>query len=292
MSHSRYEAYERPTGSGTPILLMLLMVGIGCAFGVFYSIEDKLAAFALLIVGGGGVIGFATGAWKLFSMLAGSAAAYFLAAPTASYLIPFIEQSLAEKVSSPLMGLVLSGIVAGCAVTVILMSVGTLLINRVDALKWLDQSFGLLGGSAQTAGMVAVVLWGILALEPHIRELRNTHMGEDAAQSQNIHARLLDIAGATRKSQLLSYLGKWNPFLEVPQLSSLINQTGRFVRAIQNSDGDPSTLAEVLANDPQVRRVVNRLQSAEDLPEAAAALHSNDVGAVIQRLVDGQYKKK
>ncbi len=289
MRDSRYDVQDRAMAGATPLLLLVLMAAAGCGIGVCYSAGDNLAVCSFLAVGVGALLGYSTGVWKMFSMLVGSAAGYHLAGPTAKYLVPWIESTLDERLSSPILGLILAGIVAGCAVTVVVMGCGLLLINRIDLLKWLDQRLGMLVGCVQSAGLVAVIIWGILAIEPKLQALRETRT-EGLDQVSRVHERLLGVAAAVKKSRLLSHLVSWNPFLDVPQLRNILDRTEEFAQALRAPQGQPGSVIEALGSDAPVRRVVNKLESAEDVETVVETLHSNDIGQVIQKLVDGQYK--
>jgi len=211
---------------------------IAGAGGTFYFLNDKLGAIAMIPLALGACMGYRSGAWKMFSMLFGSACGFYLAAPTAEHLVPFIESNFGRSISNPSLGLGLSGFVAGSVATILLLAIGWFVIHRIQGLKSLDQNLGMIVGVTKSFALVAIGLWTVLAMEPRMIDLRssqpNNQRGNDEASGGTLYHRFLGVAEATRKSPLLSHLVHWNPIASHPMLNDLLIKSQSMVLDLQS----------------------------------------------------------
>ncbi len=281
--------------SGFGLFFLMTLAVLVSAGGTLYFLNDKLGAIAMIPLALGACLGYRSGAWKMLSMLLGSACGYYLAAPTAVYLVPFIESSIGRPISNPSLGLGLSGIVAGSAATVFLMVFGWLVIYRNQSLKALDQNLGMVVGVTKSSALVAIGLWTVLAMEPHMINVRGNQRLDDEANSGTLYHRFLVVAQATRSSPVLAHLVRWNPIATNPMLNDLVNRSQAMVRDVQ-SQAEAARSGHIpagskltgLFSELQSQGATGKSMGSKDGGPVVDSLGTNGLGSMLQRLVESQ----
>ena len=268
--------------------------------GTFYFLNDKLGAIVMIPLALGACMGYRSGAWKMFSMLFGSACGFYLAAPTAVHLLPFIERTFGRPILNPTLGLGLSGFVAGSVATILLVTFGWLVIHRIGWLRSLDQNLGMIVGVTKSFGLVAIGLWTVLAMEPRMIELRGNQPVQDEAGSGTLYHRFLGVAEATRNSPLLSNLVRWNPIATHPMLNDFLNKSQSMVLDLQSqaaaaqSGRIPSgSKLTGLFNELQSQGSLNngsldKQRNSQNFGSVPDVSSSSDISSMLQKLMDSQ----
>lgn len=221
---------EEPSSN---MIFWLILIGILSIGGGLYYAGDKLGASVSIPLAMGACLGFRSGAWKMLSMLVGSAGGYYFAKPTSEYLLPLIENTFNRSFSNSWLGTGISGVVAGSVVVLCMMVTGWVVIYRIPFLKSLDQNLGMFVGTVKAFGLVAVGIWTVLAMEPRMIKMQGTHQAGSQSSNTTLFHRFLSVAEGARKSPVLSYLVKWNPVAQHPMLNDFIDKTQAMVVDLQ-----------------------------------------------------------
>lgn len=273
----------QPSSSAT--LLWLLLIALASGAGVLYFLNDKLGAMAILPIGLGAAMGYRSGAWRMLSMLLGSVCGFYFAVPTSVFLIPMIESTFHRTISQPGLGVGLSGFVAGSIVTVLSLTIGWILTSRIHWLKSLDQSLGMLVGTAKSTALIAIAIWTVLAMEPRMIKLRGTNPGSED-ESNSLYHRFLSIGDATRKSPCLSYLVVWNPIATNAALNDMLNKSEAMVRDIQSQTSAVQSGQLPVAS--KLTSMFGDLHGPQDSSNSTESTDIDGVGSLIQQFMNGQ----
>ena len=285
MARSNDNTTAQTPSSGSAIFLWSLLIALASASGTLYFLDDKLGAITMLPIALGAAMGYRTGAWKMFSMLLGSVGGVYFAVPASEFLLPVVESTFGGSISSPGLGLGLSGFVAGTIVTIVSLAIGWILTSRFLFLKLLDRNLGMIVGGGKSLALVVIALWTILAMEPRMIQMRGTSKGEDE-ESTSLYHRFLSIGEATRKSPCLRYLVAWNPIATNATLNELLNRGESMVRDIQSQ----ATAAQSgqLPAASKLTSMFGDLRGSQSLPANSESFSMDNLGGMFQQLLDGQ----
>ena len=274
--------------SWSTTILWLLLIGLASAGGVLYFLDDKLGAGIMIPIAIGAIMGYRSGAWKMFSMLLGSICGFYFAVPTADILVPLLESRLGWTISSSGVGLGVSGFVAGTLATVLSLTFGWIVTSRFLWLKSLDQNLGMIVGTTKSLALIAIGLWTVLAMEPRMIKMRGASAQADDTPGSLYH-RFLSVGEATRKSPCLRYLVAWNPIRENATLNVLLNKTESMVRdaQIQYSAAQSGKLpasSKLTSMFSELQR-----QNSASQPSAPEPFSIDSIGSIVSQLVEGQW---
>lgn len=271
--------------SGASVFPLLILVALAIATGVLYYLGDRLGAIAMLPVVLGSAMGYRSGAWRMMSMVLGSVAGFYLAAPALQALLPAIESSLGRSISSPWIGLGVSGFMVGTIVTVVSLVIGWKLTSRFSMMKSLDQNLGLIIGGGKALALVVIALWTVLAMEPRMIQMHGAAKHDDE-DPNSLFSRFLSIGDATRKSPCLRYLVAWNPVATNPTLNEMLNKGESMVRDIQ-SQLSAAQSGEMPAAS-KLTSMFGDLQGSQGLPANTESFSQNNVQGMFQQILEKQ----
>jgi uncharacterized membrane protein required for colicin V production len=234
MVHPRPNISDAMEAPRSGMFFWMILASLVGASGTLYFLSDKLGAIAMIPLAVGAWLGYRSGAWKMLSMLLGSACGYYFAAPTAVHIVPIIENAIGKPISNPSLEIGLSGVVAGLVASLLLIVFGWLVIRRNPCLKMLDQNFGMLVGVTKSSALVAVGLWTVLAMEPHMIKQQGNQRVDKQLNNVSLYHRFLGVAEATRSSPVLSHLAHWNPIITNPMLNDLLTKSQAMILKVKS----------------------------------------------------------
>jgi len=200
------------------IVSVLCVFGFGFVVIHCWVVRDLVALATAVTVAIGGLAGYWWGLWRTLASSVGCFAGFELANPIADRLIPFINNQWNQTID-PSTGYIVSGMVAGVAVTFLLVLVG-ILLRRNEIFRKCDQRAGLVFGLASTTASIAIVFWVLLASEPSIErslqvmQIKSVQSDSSTTQSLAVE-RLSNVLKAMKKSYVMVALKPWNPVFEV-----------------------------------------------------------------------------
>ena len=221
---------EYSESSSVSILGILFFLVVGALLGHCWWIGDPVTTFAIAAIGVGSVVGYWYGIWRTVGTSIGLYTGYQYAALVASQMVPMIEKQFGQPIPAST-GILLSGALVGIGVTFVFLIVGIVMFRYSQTLKQYDRYLGFAFGIANSASLVALVLWGLLAAEPKIREFQQFHASQISDQSANLSLRLDQVLIATKSSYLMPALREWNPFDKLPYLKSVKEQLESVIAA-------------------------------------------------------------
>lgn len=218
---SSYSESSEPRDVSTIAILFFALVG--AAMGHCWWVGDHVASATTAIIGLGGALGYWYGIWRTIGSSVGLYVGFEYAAPTAAQVVPMVEKQFGQTIPSNA-ALLISGGLVGLGVTLVFFVVGALMFRRSQTLKKYDRDVGFAFGLLNATAIMALTLWGLLAAEPKIHELRQLQVGQKNEESDSITNKLDLALVATKKSYVMFALREWNPFNEVVYLKNAKEQ--------------------------------------------------------------------
>ncbi len=187
-----------------------LLSGVGClaVSGYFWKEGDGVTAVAVIVLTLSTMTGYNMKASRLFCLDCGLAAAALLV-----FLTSFFRATLTAWLgtSGSVAIVSLASVFVAFKVTAALLRYIAEHGDRRQSLEAVNRWAGLGLGASQGAILCALVLGGLLVLEPIARQ-RLAAAGRDNKIAKVITERVVDYAGKTRASAIGPTVAKYNPF--------------------------------------------------------------------------------
>lgn len=241
-----------------------LFVGIlfiflcGVSIGHCWWIGDVVAMVSVGFISLGCFLGYCLGLWRTIGPSVSASLGFLLAERTSPFLIPIVEKQLGQTFTAST-GMLVSGLAVAVLVSLVFWTVRVFVIRKSRLLKSLDQYTGFLFGFGNSVAVVALFLWGLIASEPAIMQLRHSKShGSDRADQ--LVRKLDEVLVATKRSYVMFALERWNPFFEVPQFRELKHQFDALIAKRASREADYSPLnAEKAETDPGLQKLIQTM---------------------------------
>ena len=269
--------------------LWLLVLGMcGCGITYFWAYADHVMAIALVAITIAGFSGYRMGAAKLFAFFGGLALAFFFAPTFGRQLEPkFLEWFGTEGFANRMLSMVAVGIAILMTFAITVRLLTRRLLEEWYLLQGLNKWGGFSFGVAQGAGVMLLLLGGLLIVEPLAKNrLYSSSASGNSKMQKAVVQRLIEMAEQTRSSAVAPWVLAYNPFERVPQLETLhrsmrvFSDPQKLNRLMQSGElaqlqQDPAIRQAIdqLSEDPQIRSFFESGKTVD--PKAALSLMDN-----------------
>jgi uncharacterized membrane protein required for colicin V production len=244
LKSARYD--EDPQSYFGFLLAVFFVFVFGVSIGHCWWVGDQVAMVSIVVIGVGCFLGYCYGLWKTIGSSAGASLGLWLAEPTSTRLVPYLERFVGQSLPASVSVLV-SGLAIAALVTMAFWMVGVIVFRRSGFLKRCDRYSGFLFGFGNSVAIVALILWGLIASESAIKQMQLTRLGNGDVHGDKLTQGMDQVLTATKSSYVMVALGRWNPYLEVPQFQEIKRQLDQLIIQRSSSDAGASPLSSLPA---------------------------------------------
>ena len=262
---------------------LLVLGACGCGITYFWAHADHVTATALVAVTIAGFSGYRMGAAKLIAFFGGLALALIYAPTFGQQLEPkFAEWFGTEGFANRMLSMGAAGIGILMAFALMVRLLTRRLLEERPLLQGLNQWGGFSFGVVQGAGVVLLMLGGLLIVEPMVKNRLYSGRGSGSSKMQKaVGRRLMEIAEQTRQSAVAPWVLAYNPFEQVPQLERLHLSMKVFSDPQQLNRLMQSDQLSQLQQDPSIQQAIDQLSEDPQLRSFFAAGNSVDHKAAL-----------